>query len=161
MCATQRGLLVEPGASSRLRPQGSFYTPGLASGYAGWRACDTLSALLPLILPQTPRGRQGPAGSEVRGPGGRQAHGFGLRLFKTLGLCPGDQLTGFLPIPTLLGAYSPPRPPEGGLFPGPRLPPLPAWCLGALPERSGELGLCCRKITSREGFLWPIFASSC
>ncbi|XP_059567915.1 killer cell lectin-like receptor subfamily G member 2 isoform X3 [Myotis daubentonii] len=106
----------------------------LSTEAQAWEAsqafCSAHHATLPLLSHiQTPRGRQGPAGSEVRGPGGRQAHGFGLRLFKTLGLCPGDQLTGVLPIPTLLGAYSPPTPQRGAYFldPGSRRSLLGAW----------------------------------
>lgn len=58
--------------------------------------------------PQTPRGRGGPARSQVRGPGGRQAGGFGLCLSKTMGLCQGDQVTWVLPVLRLGGHAAPP-----------------------------------------------------
>ncbi|XP_045433260.1 killer cell lectin-like receptor subfamily G member 2 isoform X2 [Pipistrellus kuhlii] len=142
------------GARCRPCPRGWLWSGEhcyyLSTEAQAWEAsqafCSAHRATLPLLThTQAPGGRQGPAGSEVRRPGGRQARGFGLRLFKTLGLCPGDQVTGILPVPTLWGHTVAPR--GGGC----------SLDLGSCCSLLGAWGPCLSEDHSGEGFLWPIF----
>jgi hypothetical protein len=70
----------------------------------GWQEASILSASLSITPSQAPRGRPGHPGSQLWGPGGRQAHGSGLQLSQTLGVCQRRQVIWVPPVLGLLWA---------------------------------------------------------